>query len=150
MSRVYELILDFDYSKLDVEKCLENWLPLDEAEKLGAEAFAATRFPKLGVVSVRAKFADRETTRARLENFKSRWPEIRARLAGQLVPSAEIKCRLEGGGAATSPEAIGSTVEATLSDVRKTIFMRDRYMALDFLALTGQLDEFAAKALSGK
>lgn len=150
MSRMYELILDFDYSKLDVEKCLENWLPLDEAEKLGAEAFAATRFPELGVVSVRAKFADRETTRARLENFKSRWPEIRARLAGQLVPSAEIKRRLEVVGAPTSPEAIGSTVEATLSDVRKTIFMRDRYMALDFLALTGQLDEFAAKALSGK
>jgi len=150
MSRVYELILDFDYTKLDVDRCLENWIPLEEAEKVGAEAFAHTKFPDLGVNAVRAKFVDRETARARLEDFRSRWPEIRERLAGQLVPSAEIKRRLEVVGAPTSPEAIGSTVEATLSDVRKTIFMRDRYMALDFLALTGQLDEFAAKALSVK
>lgn len=148
MSRVYELILGFDYSKLDVEKCLENWLPLEEAEKVGAEAFASTKFPSLGVTSVRAKFADRETTRKRLESFKARWSEIRERLVNQLVPASEIKRRLEVVGAPTSPQAIGSTVEATLADVRKTIFMRDRYMALDFLALTGQLDDFAAKALS--
>lgn len=78
----------------------------------------------------------------------SRDEMIRARLAAQLVPSAEIKRRLEVVGAPTSPEGIGSTVEATLADVGKTIYMRDRYMALDFLALTGQLDEFAAKAFA--
>ena len=148
MCRVYEQILAFDYSKLDVDKCMENWQTLEEAEKSGAEAFASTKFPSLGVTSVRAKFADRETTRARLENFKSRWSEIRSRLAEQLLPADEIKRRLEVVGAPTSPEAIGSTVEATLADVRKTIFMRDRYMSLDFLALTGQLDEFAARALA--
>ena len=148
MSRVYEQILAFDYTKLDVEKCLENWLPIEEAENLALEAFRSTKFPSLGVTSVRAKFVDREVTKARLEDFKARWPQIRARLVEQLIPSEEIKRRLEVVGAPTSPEAIGSTVEATLSDVRKTIFMRDRYMALDFLALTGQLDEFAAKALS--
>ena len=148
MCRVYEQILAFDYSKLDVDKCMENWQTLEEAEKSGAEAFASTKFPSLGVTSVRAKFADRETTRARLENFKSRWSEIRSRLAEQLLPADEIKRRLEVVGAPTSPEAIGSTVEATLADVRKTIFMRDRYMSLDFLSLTGQLDEFAARALA--
>lgn len=148
MCRVYEQILAFDYTKLDVEKCLKNWLPIEEAENLGLEAFGSTKFPSLGVTSVRAKFVDREVTKARLEDFKARWPQIRARLVEQLIPSEEIKRRLEVVGAPTSPEAIGSTVEATLSDVRKTIFMRDRYMALDFLALTGQLDEFAAKAIS--
>lgn len=148
MSRVYEEILAFDYTKLDVEKCLENWLPIEEAENLALEAFRSTKFPSLGVTSVRAKFVDREVAKARLEDFKARWPQIRERLVEQLIPSEEIKRRLEVVGAPTSPEAIGSTVEATLSDVRKTIFMRDRYMALDFLALTGQLDEFAAKALS--
>lgn len=148
MCRVYEQILAHDYSALDVEKCLENWKPLDEAEKIGAEAFAGTKFADLGVVSTRAKFVDRETARRRLEDFKARWGKIRARLAAQLVPSAEIKRRLEVVGAPTTPEEIGSSVEASLADVRKTIYMRDRYMALDFLALTGQLDEFAAKAFA--
>ena len=146
MCRVYERILAFDYTKLDVEACLANWKPLAEQERLGAAAFAGTKFPDLGVKAVRAKFADRETTRARLEDFKARWPEIKKRLEGQLIPSREIERRLRVVGAPATPEEIGSTVEASLADVRKTIYMRDRYMALDFLDLTGQLDDFAAKS----
>ena len=147
MCRVYEQILAFDYSALDVERCLGNWKPLAEQEKIGAGVFAGTRFPDLGVKAVRAKFIDREATRARLEDFKARWPQIRARLEAQLIPAAEIERRLKVVGAPTTPEEIGSSVAATLADARKTIYMRDRYMALDFLDLTGQLDAFAANAL---
>jgi len=148
MCRVYEQILAFDYSKLDVEAALANWKPLDEQERVGAAAFAGTKFPDLGVKTVRSKFVDRETMRKRLEDFKARWPQIKARLEEQLVPSAEIERRLKVVGAPTTPEEIGSTVEASLADARKTIFMRDRYMALDFLALTGQLDEFARRGFA--
>ena len=147
MCRVYEQILAFDYSALDVERCLDNWKSLAEQEKIGAGVFAGTRFPDLGVKAVRAKFIDREATRARLEDFKARWPQIRARLAAQMVSAAEIERRLKVVGAPTTPEEIGSSVADTLADARKTIYMRDRYMALDFLDLTGQLDSFAANAL---
>ena len=150
MCRVYEQILAFDYSRLDVEACLENWKPLEEQERIGASVFAGTKFPDIGVKAVRAKFADRDTTKARLEGFKARWPQIRARLAEQLVPAAEIERRLRVVGAPATPEEIGSTVEASLADARKTIYMRDRYMSLDFLTLTGQLDEFARKAFSSQ
>ncbi len=147
MCRVYEQILAFDYSALDVERCLGNWKPLAEQEKIGAGVFAGTRFPDLGVKAVRAKFIDREATRARLEDFKARWPQIRARLEAQLIPAAEIERRLKVVGAPTTPEEIGSCAADTLADARKTIYMRDRYMSLDFLDLTGQLDSFAANAL---
>ena len=147
MCRVYEQILAFDYSALDVERCLGNWKPLAEQEKIGAGVFAGTRFPDLGVKAVRAKFIDREATRARLEDFKARWPQIRARLEAQLIPAVEIERRLKVVGAPTTPEEIGSSAADTLADARKTIYMRDRYMALDFLDLTGQLDSFAANAL---
>ena len=143
MCRVYEQILAFDYTKLDVEACLANWKPLEEQEREGAAVFAGTRFPDIGVKAVRAKFIDREATRARLEGLKARWPQIRARLERQLLPAAEVERRLRVVGAPAMPEEIGSTVEASLADARKTIFMRDRYMALDLLALTGQLDSFA-------
>ena len=143
MCRVYELILAEDYSRLDVAKCLASWRPLDEQERIGAAVFAGTRFPDLGVRSVRAKFADRATTERRLRDFAARWPEIRARLAAQLLPGDEIARRLRVVGAPVSPEEIGSTVAASLADAQKTIYMRDRFMALDFLALTGQLDAFA-------
>ena len=148
MCRVYEQILAFDYSRLDVEACLRNWKPLEEQEKIGAAMFAGTKFPDIGVKAAKAKFIDREATRARLEDFKARWPQIRARLEAQMVPSAEIERRLKVVGAPTTPEGIGSTVAASLADVRKTVYMRDRYMALDFLDLTGQLDAFAARAFA--
>ena len=146
MCRVYEQILACDYGKLDVEACLKNWKPLEEQERIGAAVFAGTKFPDLGVKAVRAKYVDPETLRKRLESFRARWPEIKARLERQLVPSAEIERRLRVVGAPATPEEIGSTVAASLEDAKKTIFMRDRYMALDFLALTGQLDDFARKA----
>ena len=148
MCRVYEQILAFDYSRLDVESCLANWKPLEEQEKVGAAVFAGTKFPDIGVKAVRAKFVDRETAKARLESFKARWPQIKARLEAQLIPAAEIERRLKVVGAPTTPAEIGSTVEASLKDARKTIFMRDRYMALDFLDFTGQLDDFAARAFA--
>jgi len=148
MCRVYERILAFDYTKLDVEACLKNWKPLEEQERIGAAVFAGTKFPELGVKAVRTKYVDLETTRKRLEDFKARWPQIRARLEEQLVPSAEIERRLRIVGAPATPEEIGSTVAASLEDAKKTIFMRDRYMALDFLALTGQLESFAQQSFA--
>ena len=148
MCRVYEQILAFDYSRLDVEACLANWKPLEEQERIGRAMFAGTKFPDIGVKAARAKFIGRAATRARLEDFKARWPAIRARLAAQMVSAAEIERRLKVVGAPTTPEGIGSTVEASLADVRKTVYMRDRYMALDFLDLTGQLDAFARRAFA--
>jgi glycerol-1-phosphate dehydrogenase [NAD(P)+] len=149
MSRVYEKMLVFDYSKLDIEACLKNWKPLEEQEREGAAAFAGTKFPELGVKTVRAKYVDSATVRRRLESFRERWPEIRARLEAQLIPSAEIERSLKVVGAPVSPEEIGSTVEASLADAHRTVFMRDRYMALDFLLLTGQLDDFAKRSFVG-
>ncbi len=147
MSRVYESILAFDYTALDVEACMSRWLPLEEQEKVGAQVFAGTKFPDLGVKAVRAKYVDAAAMRRRLEDLKARWPQIRARLSGQLLPSAEIERRLRVVGAPATPEEIGSTREASLADAHKTIFMRDRYMALDLLAVTGQLDSFCSAAL---
>ena len=146
MCRVYEQILAFDYSRLDVEACLANWRPLEEQERLGAAAFAGTKFPELGVKSVRAKFIDHDAAKRRLEGLRDRWPEIRSLLEAQLVPSAEIERRLRAVGAPATPEEIGSTVAASLADARKTIYMRDRHMALDLLDLTGQLDDFSRRA----
>lgn len=146
MSRVYEKILAYDYSNLDIEACLRNWKTLEEQERIGAEVFAGTKFPELGVKTVRAKYVDADTMRKRLASFKTRWPEIKSRLEKQLVPSVEIERSLKVVGAPVSPEEIGSTVAASLADAHRTIYMRDRYMALDFLALTGQLDDFAQRS----
>ena len=147
MCRVYEEMLSRDYSSLDVDACLENWRPLDEECRIGESMFAGTKFPDLGVKAAKAKFIGREETRARLEGFKARWPEIRARLAAQLIPSAVVERKLRAIGAPATPEEIGSSAAATLADARKTVYMRDRYMSLDFLALTGELDLFARRAL---
>ena len=146
MSRVYEKMLAYDYSNLDVEACLRNWKTLEEQERIGAEVFAGTKFPELGVKTVRAKYVDADAMRKRFESFKARWPEIKVRLEEQLVPSVEIERSLKVVGAPVSPEEIGSTVAVSLADAHRTIYMRDRYMALDFLALTGQLDDFAERS----
>ena len=68
---------------------------------------------------------------------------------GQWIDSSSgLERRLRVVGAPAEPEEIGSTREATLADAHRAIYMRDRYMALDLLDATGQLDAFARAALS--
>jgi len=144
MCALYEQILAFDYSSLDVEKCVAQWPGLAEAEARAKELFVGTPFPDAGVKTTRAKWVGPEVVRERLESFAKRWPEIRRRLEGQLISSVEAERRLKVVGAPAWPEEIGTTRERSIADVPIAQNMRDRYNALDFLAMTGQQTQFVA------
>ena len=147
MCAIYEKILAFDYSALDVDGCVAAW-PAREAETaLARELFAGTPFPDVGVKATEAKYVDASAARARLEDFKARWPQIRERLAAQLLPAKEVERRLRVVGAPAWPEEIGASREQAVKDVVVAQHMRDRYNSLDFLAMTGQRDAFASAAM---
>lgn len=150
MCALYERVLAFDYSSFDVDSCVARWPEWEEEEALSRRLFEGTLFPDIGVVSARAKYIDRDGVRGRLERFKRRWPEIKRMLSAQLIPAAEVERRFRIVGASVRPEEIGSSAEATLADLLTAQHMRDRYNLLDFLYMTGQLEEFASQALSMK
>ncbi len=146
MARFYERILAFDYTRLDVEACVAAWPDWPAEEAVARRLFEGTPFPDVGVTTTKAKYLDRDGLREQLSIAKTRWPEIKARLEGQLLPAREIERRLKVVGAPTTPEEIGTTREASLANVNVAAHMRDRYNALDFTYRTGQMIPFAKAA----
>ena len=147
MTRFHEALLGFDMASLDVERCVADWLEWDEGgEALAREPFVGSTFPNLGVEQSKPKWQTKAELRAALTAAKARWPEIAARMRGQLVPSAEIERRLRAVGSPACPAEIGVANDFALKNIRFAMFMRNRYNALDFAFRIGKLDEFAAAA----
>ena len=147
MTRFHEALLAFDMASLDVEKCVENWVEWDSGgEELARAPFADTSFPLLGVEQSKPQWQTKDELRSTLTAAKARWPEIAARMRGQLVPSPEIERRLKAVGAPSCPADIGVANDFAQKYIRFAMFMRNRYNALDFAFRIGKLDEFAAAA----
>ena len=146
MAKLYEKILAFDYTKLDVDACAAAWPEWPAEEAVAKKLFEGTSFSDACVAATKKKYVDRAGLRARLSAVKQRWPEIKARLEKQLLPAQEIARRLMVVGAPVFPEEIGATRGQSFQDVIVAAHMRDRYNALDFLYATGQMDAFAREA----
>ena len=148
MAKLYEEILAFDYTQLDVEACVAAWPEWSAEEAVVEKILAGTSLVEVGRVATKKKYVDKAGQRARLSDLKQRWPAIKARLEKQLLPAKEIERRLRVVGAPVHPEEIGATREQSLRDVMVAAHMRDRYNSLDFLYATGQMDIFARKAMA--
>lgn len=146
MAKLYEQIVAFDYTQLDVEGCVAAWPQWVDEEALVKRLFANTPLAEVGLAATKSKYLDKGALRVRLTDFKERWPTIKARLTAQLLPAKEIARRLRVVDAPLYPEDIGATREQSLKDVIVALHMRDRYNALDFLYATGQMDSFAKAA----
>ena len=147
MTRFHEELLKFDMASLDVERCVDVWPEWDAGgEAFAREPFAGSSFPDLGVEQSKPKWQTKDALRATLTAAKARWPEIAARIRGQLVPSAEIERRLKAVGSPSCPAEIGVANDFAPRNIRFAMLMRNRYNALDFAFRIGRLDAFAAAA----
>jgi len=147
MTRFHEALLAFDMASLDVEACVAAWPEWDKGgEQMLVDVFRGSSFPNLGVEPSKSKWQTKAELRETLTRMKARWPEIAARLRGQLVPSADLERYLKTVGAPSTPAEIGVANDFAMRQVRFAMSMRDRYNALDFAFRIGQLDAFAATA----
>jgi glycerol-1-phosphate dehydrogenase [NAD(P)+] len=87
-----------------------------------------------------AKHPDADERAARLETARRAWPDLRARLADQLLPAAELRAMLAAAGCPTAPEAIGLTRDDVRATYTRARTIRRRYTVLDLAYETGVLD----------
>jgi glycerol-1-phosphate dehydrogenase [NAD(P)+] len=144
ISKFYKKVLDFDYTKLDVESCVKVWPTWEEEEKICRDIFKDTMFPELGVIQTKPKFHySKDALREHLEHAKNIWPQLKTKLEKQLLAPEEIKRRLSVVGAAIYPEDIGTTSKDMASNTLTAVHMRNRYNVLDFTYRTQQMLPFA-------
>jgi len=140
IAALYERILERDLDSLDIDEVRRNWPSREELEK----TVRAAHTPPLEEAAVEqslAKYLEAGELMERLEMVRDRWPELRERLAEQLMGADELRDMLREAGCPTGPDGIGLRWD----DFRATYFrarmIRTRYTVLDLAYETGILQE---------
>lgn len=140
VTRFYEHLLAHDFSALDVAACVAQWPePAAEEERVRRE-FGGMDFVDTAVAETAAKHAAPAELRAQLTQLRENWPQMRARLQEQLLPSGELQRRLALVGAPTEPEQIGIGRERLRASFRRAYHIRRRFTVLDVAVRTRTLD----------
>ncbi|MGC4081685.1 MAG: sn-glycerol-1-phosphate dehydrogenase [Vicinamibacterales bacterium] len=140
VTTLYEQLLAHPMSQLDVEACCARWPDRAQLEADIRRRFADTDFVETAVQETLAKHVSRDELRTQLHRVISIWPELRPQLSAQLVPSRELRRRLQLVGAPSMPEAIGLTRERLRGSFIRAYHLRRRFTVLDLAVRAGLLE----------
>lgn len=145
-TKALEFLLSRDISAIDVDKAMAAWPATFEALKATFPAVYGNRpcHIRRAEEEYAKKYPSPERLRRELETIKCRWPELKARIAAQIIPCEDVRERLKKAGAPYEPEAIGISHQRFIETCRGITYMRNRYFALDLVERLGLLDEFLA------
>jgi glycerol-1-phosphate dehydrogenase [NAD(P)+] len=140
VTTLYEQLLAQPLQQLDVEACCARWPNRAQTEADVRRRFADTDFADTAVQETLAKHVSADELRGQLQRLVALWPDLRPQLAAQLLPSVELRRRLELAGAPTTPEAIGLTRERLRASFRRAYHLRRRFTVLDLAVRAGLLE----------
>ena len=95
-----------------------------------------------------AKYVGAEVLAERLRLLREVWPDLRARLADQLMPAGQIGEKLRAAGCPTKPTEIGLGWEEFRVTYSRARTIRKRYTVLDLAAEAGVFDECVEELFS--
>jgi glycerol-1-phosphate dehydrogenase [NAD(P)+] len=148
MCALYEIVLGLDLSSVDVEARLASW-PTPEEDQARVEALQPSPVIRASAVRESAeKYLTPEAARERLETIRRVWPELRFRLAQQLMPAAEVEDILRRVGAIHHPSQIGVSLEQLKAKYLQAQTIRARYTVLDTLQEAGVLQQVVDRLFS--
>jgi glycerol-1-phosphate dehydrogenase [NAD(P)+] len=138
-------LLNHPVEQLDIEACCTQWPEWKQQEATAREIFADTGLIAMVLTEMQAKYITREALRQQLVMLKERWPLLKKRLSRQLLPSSEIKRRLQSVGAPVEPEDIGISRDRLRSSFLRAYHLRRRFTILDLAMRTGCFDLWLEK-----
>ncbi len=145
---LYERLLARDLTDLDVGVACRTWPSRAEAERRVRAGHADPKVAENAVAETLAKHPEPDELCARLDLLRERWPELRERLATQLLGANELRRMLAAAGCPTSPSQIGVGPDAFRAAHELARTIRSRYTVLDLLAETGLQAEIVEEVLA--
>lgn len=141
MCALYELVLGLDLAALDVGARLASW-PTAEQDAARVAALQPSELIRTSSLEASAeKYLTVEQARERLETVRGVWLELRARLAQQVMPAAEVEDILRRVGAIHHPSQIGVSLDELRTKYLQAQVIRTRYTVLDTLQECGLLED---------
>ena len=99
VAALYERLLDRDLGDIDVDALAAAWPTADQVARDVEAVHSIDGVRTAAVAESLAKHVGPEQLAERLELVRTRWPELRERLVGQLLPAAELAEMLHAAGA---------------------------------------------------
>ncbi len=140
VTEFYEELLRADLSVLDVDACVKAWPDWPEVEADLRRRFKGTDFLETALAETQAKQTSKAELRDQLQSLRVCWPGLASRLSAQLLPSGELRSRLDQVGAPTAPEQIGISRQRLRDSFRRAYHIRRRFTVLDLAIRAGLLD----------
>jgi glycerol-1-phosphate dehydrogenase [NAD(P)+] len=126
---------------VDVEARRRDWPSWEEVERAVRETHPNPPLDEAFVKESRAKYIDAEGLARRLERLRAVWPELRGKVADQLMTAERLRDNLRAAGCPTSPAEIGLGWEEFRATYYRARMIRKRYTVLDLATETGILEE---------
>jgi glycerol-1-phosphate dehydrogenase [NAD(P)+] len=140
MSAFYERFLARDLSSLDLDAAAAAWPTWDQVEADIRRRFTGA-LADHAVNETRVKHVGVNGLRTRLRRFVASWPELRPRLAAQLLPARTLQEMLRAAGAPSVPADIGLTPQDVRATFPRAMYYRSRYTVLDLAREAGWLSD---------
>lgn len=131
MCAVFDELFKLDLENIDVDACVEAWPTLEQEQRRALEQFRNFPAPKLGYTEITKKYSDKEAVRVELTKLKNNWPELKARLQGQVYSFDKMQDLLRRVAAPYDPSHIGITRQQLKDMFPYVQLMRFRYNVLD-------------------
>ncbi|MDR2232594.1 MAG: sn-glycerol-1-phosphate dehydrogenase [Tannerella sp.] len=147
VSALYEQFLQHPIDQLDIEACCAQWPEWEEQEARAKEMFANDDFIETVLEEMKAKYITKEALAEQLTVLKTGWSTIRDRLRNQLLPSDEVRRRLQLVGAPSNPDEIGIGRDRMRDSFLRAQHLRSRFTILDVAVRTGCLEEWVERIL---
>jgi glycerol-1-phosphate dehydrogenase [NAD(P)+] len=136
---LYDVLLQHDFDRLDIDEALGQWPSLDAVEARIDRLFEPGELADKAREETRAKYPAPELLRAQLDRLRSGWPALRARLHEHLIPHGEVRGMLAEAGCPAEPEAIGISRPRLRHSYEQAYHIRRRFTVLDLAERTGTL-----------
>lgn len=136
---LYERLLAMPMNRLDVAACVAAWPEWRAVEEWIDSLFGDSAIKGLALTETSAKYVGRAELYAQLARLKGAWPELRPRLARQLLAAQEVARRLRLVGAPVLPEEISVPKDLMDRYAVKAACIRRRFTVLDVALRVGLL-----------
>lgn len=140
ISALYERVLLRDFSDVDTDALVANW-PTPEQDEARVRALQPVpAICEAAVAQSKAKYVPKDEAAARIELIKQKWPEIKERIGGQLLPASEIRDKIKAVGGIYHPAQIDIDWDRLKRTYYQAQTIRSRYTVLDMLQELRLLD----------
>jgi glycerol-1-phosphate dehydrogenase [NAD(P)+] len=137
---LYEELLAYDMTTLNVETILAGWPPVDTTSLHVANLFDDEELKHVAISETQAKYPSHQQLEKQLRTLQQTWPDLREKLKSQLIPFDQVQAMLRDAGCPTRPEEIGISRQRLRHSYCQALAIRRRFTVLDLAERTALLE----------